>query len=243
MPVDVGTTGDTDALATGAVLAGRGLLQPGGADGHDAVGDRHHGGDALLLHPQPELGDGAEPGAQRPAPDHRLGRARRPEPRHRRPGVLARRVPRHHHHGVLASTCRSTCSATCCRTPTSPDPRSGRRYRQQANFYALLQNQVQFAGDQNLAAGNVVRAEVERHERSTRSPTSWTPTGSSSRWRTSSEITGGISQARRGRRTSRAAAQSISWKQGTTQFVDGLVYPLQVGCQRRNTQAGALALK
>ena len=28
-------------------------------------------------------------------------------------------------------------------------------YRQQANFYSLLQNQVQFSGDQNLAAGNV----------------------------------------------------------------------------------------
>ena len=39
------------------------------------------------------------------------------------------------------------------------------------------------------------------------------------------------------------SGQSISWKQGTTQFVDGLVYPLQLGCQRRNTQAGALALK
>ena len=36
---------------------------------------------------------------------------------------------------------------------------------------------------------------------------------------------------RRGRRVDR-------WKTGTTQFVDGLVYPLQVGCQRRNTQAG-----
>ena len=32
--------------------------------------------------------------------------------------------------------------------------------------------------------------------------------------------------------------QSISWQSGTTRFGDGLLYPTQVGCQRRNTQAG-----
>jgi hypothetical protein len=36
---------------------------------------------------------------------------------------------------------------------------------------------------------------------------------------------------------------STRWKQGSTRFVDGVVYPMQLGVQRRNTQAGALALK
>ena len=36
---------------------------------------------------------------------------------------------------------------------------------------------------------------------------------------------------------------SLRWKQGFTSFVDGLVYPIQFGAQRRNTQAAALALK
>jgi hypothetical protein len=77
----------------GRHLGGR-LLQPGGADHHGrrrAV--RHHARDALRLHPQPQLADGAEPGAERHPADHRLGRARRPQRGDGRPGVLARRVP------------------------------------------------------------------------------------------------------------------------------------------------------
>ena len=40
-----------------------------------------------------------------------------------------------------------------------------------------------------------------------------------------------------------SGGQEMSWQQGTTRFTDGLVYPLQLGVQRRNTQAGAIALK
>ena len=39
------------------------------------------------------------------------------------------------------------------------------------------------------------------------------------------------------------AGGSLRWKQGFTSFVDGLVYPVNVGCQRRNTHAAALNLK
>src|SRR4029077_4587155 len=33
------------------------------------------------------------------------------------------------------------------------------------------------------------------------------------------------------------------WRPGTTKFTDGVVYPVNLGCQRRNTQAGAINLK
>lgn len=114
-------------------------------------------------------------------------------------------------------------------------------YRQQMNFYSLLRTQIQFTGDQNLASGNVagptwngmkVQAfadildsdwfqltlkDLVRIKSAMDKPT----------WASDIEGAGG----------------STRWKQGTTRFVDGVVYPMQLGCQRRNTQAGALALK
>lgn len=114
-------------------------------------------------------------------------------------------------------------------------------YRQQANFYSLLQNQVMFSGDGNLSAGKVdgptwngmtVQAfadilDSDWFQLTLADLVRITSAMEKPRW--ASDIEG--------------SGESISWKQGTTQFVDGLVYPLQVGCQRRNTQAGALALK
>lgn len=114
-------------------------------------------------------------------------------------------------------------------------------YKQQANFYSLLQNQVQFGGDQDLAAGNVtgprwngmrIQAFADVLD------TDWfmltlsdlvrvTAGGARPQWASDIEGAGG----------------SLRWKQGFTSFVDGLVYPVQLGAQRRNTQAAALALK
>jgi hypothetical protein len=114
-------------------------------------------------------------------------------------------------------------------------------YRQQMNFYSLLQSQVTFASDQNLGAGNVsgpkwngmtvdafadildtdwyqlTLSDLVRIKSAMDKPT----------WASDIEGAGG----------------STRWKQGTTRFVDGVVYPMQVGLQRRNTQAGAIALK
>lgn len=114
-------------------------------------------------------------------------------------------------------------------------------YKQQANFYALLRNMIQFGSDQNLASGNVngptwngmkvdafadmldtdwfqlTLPDLIRIKSAMDKPT----------WASDLEGAGG----------------STRWKQGTTRFVDGVVYPMQIGCQRRNTQAGALALK
>jgi hypothetical protein len=39
------------------------------------------------------------------------------------------------------------------------------------------------------------------------------------------------------------SSQASIWKQGNTSFVDAVVYPLQVGAQRRNTLAAATALQ
>ena len=146
-PVDIGTTGDTDALATGAVISAVDYSNP--AAPTITIGrarDRHHGRHALLLHPQPELGDGAEPGAERPAPDHRRGRARRPEPGDGRPGVLARRVPRHDHDGVPLDL-PLNLQRYVLQNSNQPGTAVWTGYRQQANFYSLLQSQVQFTGD------------------------------------------------------------------------------------------------
>ena len=114
-------------------------------------------------------------------------------------------------------------------------------YKQQANLYALLQNQVQFTGDQNLAAGSVsspkwngtsidafadildsdfymlTLSDLVRIKGNLDSP----------KWASDIEGSGG----------------ALRWRQGFTSFVDGVVYPLNMGARRRNTQAGAIALK
>jgi hypothetical protein len=114
-------------------------------------------------------------------------------------------------------------------------------YRQQANFYSLLQSQISFANDGALGAGNVdgptwngmkvdafadildtdwfqlTLPDLIRVKSAMDKPT----------WASDIEGAGG----------------STRWKQGTTRFVDGVVYPMQLGVQRRTTQAGALALK
>lgn len=115
--------------------------------------------------------------------------------------------------------------------------------KQNANFYSLLQNQVRFTGEQKLGAGgvgglvgiewngmgiNVMPDIVDREwyyvtlddfcrvVGNIKEPT----------WASDLEGSGG----------------SLRWSQGTTQFVDGLCYPFQVGLQRRNSHAAATAL-
>jgi hypothetical protein len=112
--------------------------------------------------------------------------------------------------------------------------------KQMTNFYSLLQNQVRFTGERGLGAGGignmdgitwngmginvwpdiadkecyfVNRDDFERITGNIKAPT-WT-----------SEIEGG--------------GQGIRWSQGTTAFVEGIVFPMQVGMNRRN-RSGAL---
>jgi hypothetical protein len=114
-------------------------------------------------------------------------------------------------------------------------------YKQQANFYALLRGMIQFVGEQNLKSGEVNQptwngmtvdafadildsdwyqltlSDLVRIKSAIDKPT----------WASDLEGAGG----------------STRWKQGTTRFVDGVVYPMQLGAQRRNTHAAATALK
>jgi hypothetical protein len=116
-------------------------------------------------------------------------------------------------------------------------------FKQRANLYSLLQNQATFNGDGNLAAGDVVSTKWNGQTVSAFADvldTDWfqidlnalvkiTAGNGFEKPRWASDIQG--------------SSQGAIWKQGNTSFVDALVYPLQVGAQRRNTLAAATALQ
>ena len=112
--------------------------------------------------------------------------------------------------------------------------------KQQANFYSLLQNQVRFAGETEMQAGSVGRLK-------------WNgmtvdafPDILDSDWFCLTladfcRITGGTDGPKWASEIEGAGGQT-RWAQGTTSFKDAVVYPVQIGVQRRNTHAGATAL-
>jgi hypothetical protein len=115
--------------------------------------------------------------------------------------------------------------------------------KQMQNFYSLLQNQVRFNGERGLGAGNIGGTDgltwngnavnvipdildsdwfvlnlddfVRVH--GTIDKPTWT-----------SELEG--------------AGGDLRWSQGTTAFVEGVVWPFQIGVQRRNRSAAATGL-
>jgi hypothetical protein len=115
-------------------------------------------------------------------------------------------------------------------------------YKQQANLYSLLQNQVRYTGDLAIGAGAVDQvtwnnnkisaypdildsdlyvltlSDFVRVHGSIDSPT----------WLSDVFAGGG--------------GQKFQWAQGATNGVDAVVYPYQIGLQRRNTSAAATAL-
>lgn len=113
-------------------------------------------------------------------------------------------------------------------------------YKQQANFYSLLQNQVRYTGDLNLGAGNV-------------SGVTWSgmkveafPDILDSDW-----FALNVNDLIRihGKYTTPVWASEIEgsggkfrWAQGATNFVDNLFYAYQLGTQRRNGSAAATGL-
>jgi len=114
-------------------------------------------------------------------------------------------------------------------------------YKQQMNFYALLQSQVQFTGDQNLAAGNVDSPTWNGMKLDAMADildTDWFMLTPSDMFR----IKGNLDQPRWASDI-QGSSQGAIWRPGTTRFTDGVVYPVNLGCQRRNTQAGAINLK
>jgi hypothetical protein len=113
--------------------------------------------------------------------------------------------------------------------------------KQQANFYSLLQNQVRFAGEARLGAGNdggVTWNGMEVHALPDVLDTDWfcltiedfckiVPKGiTKPTWASDLEGAGG----------------RLRWGQGTTAFSDAVVMPLQLGMKRRNRSAAAIGL-
>lgn len=115
--------------------------------------------------------------------------------------------------------------------------------KQGSAFYSLLQNQVRFAGEMKMGAGgvggltglswngvnlnvfpdivdkewyHVSKDDIVRIVGSIKKPT-WT-----------SELEG--------------SGEGLRWSQGNTNFVEGLCFPLNVGLQRRNSHASAVNL-
>ena len=115
--------------------------------------------------------------------------------------------------------------------------------KQNSNFYSLLQNQVRFSGEQGLGAGGVGGL----------TGISWNGMGvnvvpdvNDPDWFYITlddlvKVTGSITEPTW---TSdlEGAGGSIRWAQGTTSFQEGLLWPFQVGAQRRNTHAAATGL-
>ena len=112
--------------------------------------------------------------------------------------------------------------------------------KQRSRFYALLQSQVQFSGDGDLAAGSVNPRwngqQVEAFNDIL--DTDWFAlnlndlikvTGSWDTPKWASDIEG--------------AGGSLRWRQGYTSFMDAVVFPVQLGARRRSSMAAALALK
>ncbi len=112
--------------------------------------------------------------------------------------------------------------------------------KQQKNFYSLLQNQARFAGDSGMSAGNVSQV------RWNNMTVDAYPAILDSDWYclTLSDlvlITGSINKPTWASDMEGAGGQG-RWKQGNTSFVDAVVYPLNVGVQRRDTHAAATGL-
>jgi hypothetical protein len=115
--------------------------------------------------------------------------------------------------------------------------------KQWANFYSLLQNQVRFAGETGLGAGgitgltgltwagigiNVYPDIVDKEWYFLTKDDFVRITGNITKPTWTSELEGG--------------GQGLRWSQGTTSFNEGLVFPMNVGAQRRNRSAAATNL-
>lgn len=115
--------------------------------------------------------------------------------------------------------------------------------KQNAAFYSLLQNQVRFVGEQKLGAGgvggltgmewngmgiNVLPDIVDKEWYYVDKSAFVRIVGNIKKPTWTSELEGG--------------GEGLRWQQGTTAFTEGLVFPFNVGVQRRNTSAAAIGL-
>lgn len=116
-------------------------------------------------------------------------------------------------------------------------------FRQQQNFYALLQQKVQFPGEMNMQAGDVTKPKwngmglrvfpdiLDTDWFMINKPDLIKVVGNIDKPTWASDIAG-HSDGKSG----------MPWRQGFTSFVDAVVYPCNLGARRRNTMAAATAL-
>ena len=240
MPVDVGTTGDTDALATEATIAAVDYSNPAAPTVTLPAAIATTAGTHFFYIPNPNSAT---------APNPELNGLRQIVGAGALGGLNPATAGQEFWRGAFRDVTTTLFSLDLAlnlqryvlQNSNQPGTDVWTSYRQQANFYALLQSQVMFSGDQNLAAGNVagpkwngmtVNAfadilDTDWFQLTLKDLVRVTSGIGKPTW--ASDIEGG--------------GQSIAWQANTTRFIDGLVYPLQVGVQRRNTQAAALALK
>jgi len=240
MPVDVGTTADTDALATEATIAAVDYSNPAAPTVTLPAAIATTAGTHFFYIPNPNSAT---------APNPELNGLRQIVGAGALGGLNPATAGQEFWRGAFRDVTTTLFSLDLAlnlqryvlQNSNQPGTDVWTSYRQQANFYALLQSQVMFSGDQNLAAGNVagpkwngmtVNAfadilDTDWFQLTLKDLVRVTSGIGKPTW--ASDIEGG--------------GQSIAWQANTTRFIDGLVYPLQVGVQRRNTQAAALALK
>ena len=112
--------------------------------------------------------------------------------------------------------------------------------KQQQNFYSLLQNQVRFSGDRQIEAGGVESASWNGMKL-----TGWNSVLDSDIWflnlKDFVRVTGAIKKPTWMSQL-QGTTQGQIWAQGTTGFVDALAYAFQIGVRRRNSLAGATGL-
>lgn len=115
--------------------------------------------------------------------------------------------------------------------------------KQMANFYSLLQNQVRFNGEQGMGAGGV-GGTVGLTWNGT-GVNVWPDVPDKYWWHLNLDdfvrITGNIKKPT-WVSDLEGAGGDLRWSQGTTAFNNAIVWPFQVGVQRRNRMAGATAL-
>jgi hypothetical protein len=113
--------------------------------------------------------------------------------------------------------------------------------KQEENFYLLLQNQVRFAGDANLGAGNAESVKWKGMSINAE------PFILDQDWycltlKDIVMITGqGITKPTWASEL-QGTSKGMQWVPDTTSFRDGVVWPFQVGLSRRNSHAAAIGL-
>ena len=110
-----------------------------------------------------------------------------------------------------------------------------------ANFYSLLQNQVRFASDTATEAGSMQTVRWNGMKVDS------FPDVLDSDWYALTlsdfcRITGSDQGPTWASALEGGGNGQLRWNQNTTKFRDAVVYPIQVGLQRRNTQAAATGL-